>query len=354
MIKKALRFLFITLELAFISLLLWCAFNSKLVIYGLQQAKGQLHIVTNTRPIKEILNDPAVSDSVKNKLLYIEEVKQFAIDSLGLKASKNYTTFYDQHGKPLLWVVTAAEKYKLQPYEWKFPLLGRVGYKGFFDKEKGQKLKKELDDLGYDTDIGVVSAWSTLEWFRDPILSNMLRREEGQLAELIIHEMTHATLYVSSDVNFNENLASFVGEEGAVLFLRHKYGNNVSDSAPTTSPVLRYLQEQNDYNLYTQHFLKGTAQLDSLYRTFTDKMPDVEKSAAKTRMIATIVASLDTVSFATASYEHRFDSDHLPNNTYFLSFTRYDAQKDEMRKEMKEHFNGDIKKYLLHLKAKYQ
>ena len=338
-------------------MLLLCFFNRDLVLYGIGQGIGQAKIVWNARPIKEVLDDPAVSDSVKSKLLYIEEVKKFAIDSLGLKPSKNYTTVYDQHGKPLLWVLTAAEKYQLKPYQWKFPVVGTVGYKGFFNEEKGKEKEKELEMQGYDTDLGTVSAWSTLGWFRDPILSGMLRRSEGQLAELIIHEMTHATLYVSGNVDFNENLASFIGEQGAILFLQYKYGKIDSAKTPLyiPKPLLDYLNQKEDYDNFTAHFLKGTSLLDSLYHTFTDETPEKEKADLKEKMIAEIVSSLDTIKFHRAErYRQRFAGEPLPNNTFFLSFTRYDAQKDEMRKEMEQKFRGDFKKYLLYLKVKYK
>src|SRR5262245_59803607 len=143
MLKKALRYFLRGIEILFILALLWCAMNSELVVYGLQQANGQLKIVRHARPLSEVMQDPGVNDTIKAKLRYIEAVKRFAIDSLGLKESKNYTTLYDQHGKPILWVLTAAERYKLEPYQWKFPLLGKVGYKGFFEIERGKKARKE-------------------------------------------------------------------------------------------------------------------------------------------------------------------------------------------------------------------
>src|SRR5665213_2070386 len=118
MVKKVVRFLLSGLEILFILLLLLCAFNSNLIAYGIGQGVGEMKMIWNARPIKEVLNDPAVNDSIKAKLLYIEEVKKFATDSLGLKPSKNYTTLYNQHGKPALWVLTTAEKYALEQYEW--------------------------------------------------------------------------------------------------------------------------------------------------------------------------------------------------------------------------------------------
>jgi predicted aminopeptidase len=46
------------------------------------------------------------------------------------------------------------------------------------------------------------------------------------LASLMIHEQTHATVFIKNNVQFNEEFASFVGQEGALRFIEHKYGKN--------------------------------------------------------------------------------------------------------------------------------
>ena len=116
-----------------------------LLTYGFRQARGQLHIIWNAKPVEEFLNDPDFPDSLKSQLQLIEEVRQFAIDSLGLKDTKNYRTLYDQEGKELMWVVTASERFELKPKEWDFPLIGSVPYKGFFDKDMAMH---EISDCG--------------------------------------------------------------------------------------------------------------------------------------------------------------------------------------------------------------
>ena len=141
---------------------------------------------------------------------------------------------------------------------------------------------------GFDTDYHPTSAWSTLGWFKDPILSNFLKRSEGQIAELIIHEMTHRTLYVKSSVDFNENLASAVGETGAEAFLKYKYGDS-------STQLIDYLNRNEDYNRFASHMIAGTKRLDSLYQTF-DKFDEATKSSLKQKMIKQIIADLDTIS----------------------------------------------------------
>ena len=341
-LRNFFKVLFRILEVALIVLCICIIFNFKLVVYGIRQLKGQVAIVTGAKPIEEFLSDPSFPDSLKRKLLLIQEIKQFAIDSLGLKETKNYTTLYNQHGKPLLMNLTAAEQFRLKAYTWNFPLLGTVSYKGFFDFKKGEAKADELRKKKYDVEYSPVSAWSTLGWFRDPVFSGMLKRNEGQLAELIIHEMTHATLYLKSSVDFNENLASAVGEVGAEKFLKSKFGVN-------SLQLGTYLNEQEDYNRFASHMLAGTKLLDSLYLAIKNKSVE-EKILLKKEMITMISESLDTISFHNVKYQSRFKDDDLPNNAYFMSFMRYDSRKDETKKTLNEKFGGNIRAYLQSLK----
>jgi len=340
--KRIIKFLSRTVEIIFILLFLFATIFHELVSYGINQGIGQLSIVWNARPIEDVMNDPAVADSVKSKLRLVEEVKKFAVDSLGLAVSKNYTTLYDQHGNPILWVLTGSEKYMFKPVEWWFPVVGSVSYKGFFKLENAKKEEKQLIEKGFDTDIGVTGAWSTLGWFRDPILSNVLGRSEGQVAELFIHEMTHATLYVKSSVDFNENFAGAIGEVGAEEFLKARFGDS-------SAVLTEYRNRNDDYNMFASHMLRGTKILDSLYHSFVNKS-DPEKKILKQKLIGEIVQSLDTVSFKVLHFNKRFDKNNLPNNSYFLGFTRYDAQKGEMKKELRDKYNGNIRKFIDHYK----
>lgn len=332
-------------EFIFIAVIFYVIFNFSLVAYGIDQLRGQLSIVWNAKPIEEVLADPAFPDSLKQKLTLIEDIKRFAIDSLGLKPTKNYSTLYDQHGKPLLMNLTAAERFRLKAYTWNFPLLGNVSYKGFFDFSRGEREATQLKKQNYDVEFSSVSAWSTLGWFRDPVFSGMLKRNEGQLAELIIHEMTHGTIYLKSSVDFNENLASAIGETGAEKFLAGKFG--------IQSPQLEtYHNEQEDYNRYAKHLLGGTKMLDSLYKSI-EKLSEAEKENLKYDMIRRIVNSLDTIPFHNIKYKTRFEKEELPNNAYFLSFVRYDSQKEEMKRELNGKFRGQISDYLNFLKSSH-
>ncbi|MFN4145337.1 MAG: aminopeptidase [Runella sp.] len=321
-------------------------YHHELVSYGYQQAKGQLRILWNTRPVSEVLIDPTFPDSLKTRLRLIAEIKQFAIDSLGLKDSDSYTTFYDQQGKPILWVITASEKYRLMAKEWSFPFIGTFAYKGFFDTLQLQKEEKQLIKEGYDTQISEVAAWSTLGFFKDPVLSSMLLRSEGSLANLIIHEMTHGTLFIKDNLELNENLASFVGDFGAIQFLKAKYGND--------SPELEtYLFRQRYHEAFGQHILRGARQLDSLYQSFSVLTPTREKEHLKKLMIEQIMAASDTLLGGQVGKKSPWRSTKLPNNAFFIGYLTYRAQQNQFQQEFEQKFKGDLKNYIRYLKNKY-
>jgi predicted aminopeptidase len=317
-----------------------------LLVYGIGQAKGQLTIIRNARPVEQVLIDPSFPDSLKLKLRLIAEARQYAVDSLGLKDTKNYKTVYDQKGRELMWVVTACAPFSFTPKEWKFPVVGAVPYKGYFDSARAFTLREELLAEGWDTSIRNPGGWSTLGWFTDPILSKMLERSEGDLANLIIHEMVHATIFVKDSVDFNENLASFIGDRGAEKFLIMKYGRESTE-------YQSYLREERDYTKYINHMLMGISKLDSLYNSMGDEMPIETKVELKQELIKQIVKSLDTLKLTDLSNLSIRFKDRLPNNAYFMNVIRYQSKQDLFWEEFTHDFNRDVKKYIQYLTNKY-
>ncbi|MEQ9423031.1 MAG: aminopeptidase [Cyclobacteriaceae bacterium] len=318
----------------------------ELLSYGLAQGKGQLKVVLEAKPVGHFLESPDFPDSLKMKLRLVKEIRQFAIDSLGINYTDNYTTLFDQQGEVTLWNLSACEAFELKAFEWHFPLLGSFPYKGFFNLEKARIERDLLRERGYDTWIRPVNGWSTLGWFSDPILSNMLNRSVGNLAELIIHEMTHGTLYIKDSATYNENLASFIGEKGGEKWLTLKYGAQSKE-------YQEYLAGEDDYRKYVNHFIVGANKLDSLYKGLDKALEKPEMAKLKEEMIQKVIDNLDTVSFSDKQrYVNRFRTS-LPNNTYFMSFLRYRSRQGDFGKEYAEHFNSNIKLYLTYLKEKY-
>ena len=316
----------------------------KWVKYGYMQAKGQIRVIVEAKPIEDFLQDPNYPDSLKQKLLLTKEVRKYAIDSLGLYQSDNYTKLFDQGGKTLLWNVSASEPYELKAYQWTYPFLGSMPYKGFFDLEEARKEARKLQEEGYDVRIRTVGGWSTLGILEDPLLSNMLERGDGELAEVIIHELTHATIFIKGEIDFNENLASFIGERGTELFLASYYGDS-------SDQLTEYRQTESDSRRLTQIILSGAQSLDSLYQTFTDDDSIAFKDSLKKETIFQITKQLDSANFYNPRYHQIFEKTQ-PNNAYFMAFRRYHDQEDSI-KTIYESYNSDFKTMLLDLKSKY-
>lgn len=318
-----------------------------LVIYGLSQGKGQLSMVWNSQPIEVVLKDSSFPDSLKQKLILITEIKKYAVDSLGINQSKNYTKLYDQRNKSVLIAVSACEPFSFTPKEWSFPFLGRVPYKGFFNKKKAKEEITKLKNEGYDIDIYSPSGWSTLGWFKDPVLSNMLYQSDGSLANLIIHELTHGTLYVKSDATFNENLANFIGDKGAEKFLIYKFGKNSKE-------YITYEQNKLDEKNYNEYILKGVQRLDSLYSSFDKKVSSEIKLAKKNKLIFQIVLGVNRLPLFHKKKYFNYSLQALAEkNAFFMSFQRYDSQYEIFEKEYREKYDSNLRKYLISLKEKY-
>lgn len=344
MIKSTLRLFFQFFLLALFILLL---IEYKMAIYAIQQGSGQLELVWKAQPIDKVLQDTTFPDSLKQKLKLVTEIKQYTIDSLGMAPTKNYSSVFDQKNKSLLLNVSACKPFSFEPKEWTFPFLGTVPYKGFFDKNEAKKEILHLRMQDYDVDVYSPSGWSTLGWFNDPILSNMLKRSEGSLSNLIIHELTHGTLFVKNNVNFNENLANFIGDKGAEQFLLQKFGKY-------SKQYTAYEQGKSDEKTYDAYILKSTERLDSLYKTMSNNLEYSIKKNKKKRLIQEIVLGVYRLPlFERQKYFNYSKQAFFEGNAFFMTFKRYDSQYDMFEKEFKEKYNSDLKKYLSSLKEKY-
>lgn len=339
MIKKIFKAVLLFLAL----LAMW---KYQLILYGLSQARGQLHVVINAREIPEVMQDPAVPDSIKYKLKLVGEIKQFALDHLGFDETKNYETYYDQEGKPSLWVVTGAKPFALEPKEWHFPFLGSVPYKGFFVYSKAEEEERKLEREDWDTNLRVAGGWSTLGWFRDPVLSNMLNEGPGELANTIIHELTHGNLFVKDSVEFNENLASFFGDQGARRFLEYRFGTNSEEGKI-------YHQRQLDQSRFTGHILHGASLLNELYTSQEETMARNLRYTPKRMLLDEIIRLADTLSLYEKDRYLLYLEKSKVNNAFFMSYLRYRSDVGIFEQELESDFDGDLKKYFEHLRQKY-
>jgi predicted aminopeptidase len=188
--------------------------------YLTRAAWAEGRILAHRRSIVDLVADSSTSPGVAAKLRLVLAARSFAADSIGLRAKKSFTTYSPLDRDTLVLVLSGAYRDRLLPYTWWFPVVGRVPYKGFFDFDLAKYSAKALEARGFDVYLRPSPAFSTLGWFNDPLLSTSLRADTLDLANTVIHELTHNTFYASGQTVFNESFANFVGARGAAWFFR--------------------------------------------------------------------------------------------------------------------------------------
>ena len=180
----------------------------------------EARILAGRKDIARLVEDPGTDEATRRKLQLVLAARAFARDSIGLDVGESFTTYSRLRRDTLVLVLSAAYRDRLEPHTWWFPIVGRVPYKGFFDFDGAQDAARELRAQGLDTYLRPSAAFSTLGWFNDPLLSTTLRYDSLDLANTVIHEVTHNTFYAPGQAVFNESFATFVGAHGAEWFFR--------------------------------------------------------------------------------------------------------------------------------------
>jgi len=187
------------------------------VKYLTRAGAEEARILDRARPLEQVIADPKTEAGTRGLLQLVVDVRGFA-DSLGFAAGDTYTTYTDVGRDTLLLVVSASEKSCICPHIWKYPIVGKVPYKGFFDPKMAKAEAARLEKRGLDTYLRPSGAYATLGWFKDPLLSTALTRDSMELAATVFHEMAHNTLYVKSATAFNESFAQYAGYHAAARF----------------------------------------------------------------------------------------------------------------------------------------
>jgi len=187
-------------------------------VYVVRSGLAEARILWRREPIAELLAQPDLDATFRRRLELAEDVRRFGGATLGLDVDGRYATFSQVDGDATVWVLSAARRDRLEPHTWWWPVIGRVPYQGFFDRKAADRAAMDLARRGLDVDVRPASAFSTLGWFADPLLSTTVKAPPVVMAETILHELFHATLYVPGETTFNESAAMFVGHRGAIAY----------------------------------------------------------------------------------------------------------------------------------------
>ncbi|MEE2673322.1 MAG: aminopeptidase [Myxococcota bacterium] len=185
--------------------------------YYAHLASGQVRVLMARQPIRDLREDTNTPDRLRDQLALVERARSFASE-LGLEVGRQYTSYVDWPGDRIVTTVVATNPGEVEAAGFRFPLLGEVPYKGFFDIRAAEDEAQALRAKGLDVCVVPVTAYSTLGWMDDPVTAPMLRQGDTRLVETLLHELVHATVFVPNQPEFNEGVARFIGQEATVRF----------------------------------------------------------------------------------------------------------------------------------------
>jgi len=289
--------------------------------YSLGAVSGEIGLLLASVPIETALNDPALTPEQHDKLEFLVQARDYAEQVVGLNVGDSYRTFVLlQQDQALAWNLSASRKDALDPYVWDLPFAGPFPYLGFFSFDEAVAERDRLVGLGYDTLLYEVDAYSTLGLLPDPVASTLLRRSLASLADTVIHESVHNTIWKQGDTTFNESLATFIGRTASLEFLRFEFGQDT----PLVEQAIRAREDNDRFNAFLQDM---TTELNALYGSdvsFEEKLARREDifEAGRQRFAAEILPLMNYPA-AWASYTT------FPfNNAFMMVNVRYHSNLD--------------------------
>ncbi len=190
--------------------------------YYWQSANGHLALMRAARPVADWIADARTPETLRQRLETARRIRAFATAELGLPDNASYHRYADLQRRAAVYNVVAAPEFSLKLKTWCFPVVGCVGYRGYYDESAAQAFAATLPP---DLEVAVypVPAYSTLGWMNwlggDPLLNTFIAYPEGELARLMFHELAHQVLYVKDDTAFNESFATAVERLGGQRWL---------------------------------------------------------------------------------------------------------------------------------------
>jgi predicted aminopeptidase len=212
----------------FLATLLGAGAGCQTVTYYGQAIHGQCQVLNRQHSIDTLLADPATPAPLKSRLRLVLEIRRFAEGQLQLPANGHYLSYADL-GRPfVVWNVSATPEFSLEAKTWWYPIVGRLEYRGYFAEQRARDYAARLAARGYDVHVGGVAAYSTLGWFRDPVLNTFINDPEEELADLLFHELAHQRVYVAGDTDFNESFATAVAAEGVRRWMESRQDSSAA------------------------------------------------------------------------------------------------------------------------------
>jgi predicted aminopeptidase len=254
--------------------------------YYWQSVQGHWQLMRAARPITQWLAQDDLDPRLRARLMLAQQVRNFAVEHLALPDNASYQAYADIGRPYVVWNVVATPRHSLKLTTWCFPVLGCVGYRGYYEQAEANAFAATLRAQDLDVYVYGVPAYSTLGWLNwaggDPLLSSVTRLPAADMARLMFHELAHQVVYVGSDTVFDESFATAVERLGVQQWLKTQANDAIRQRHAIDAPrrqaflslvrqtrtSLQALYEPADGSvLQGTHIEAGKAQLMAKFRT---------------------------------------------------------------------------------------
>jgi predicted aminopeptidase len=293
--------------------------------YYAQAVGGQADLLRRRVPIERLLEQLEVDSTLARSLRRVTQLRAFAVTELGLPDNSSYRSYVALDRPSVVWNVVATEEFSVDPRRWCYPLVGCVTYRGYFRQSSAEDYAERLAEKGFDVYVGGSTAYSTLGFFADPVLSTMLAGGEQALAETLFHELAHQRIYIKGDTALSEAFATTVAEFGTETWLEQDSGRN---AAAEYRRRLCYREDFGDMILRQQ---------DRLRALFAQPLPEAGMRAAKAAAFAQLQSDYAQVKARWGGYTG-YDAwaAQLTNNAELAAFATYRRWVPTLRQRLDE------------------
>jgi len=247
--------------------------------YYSQAVGGHLEVMRVSRPIKEVVEDPHCEPGLKKKLEEVHAIREFASRQLGLPDNDSYRSYADLQRPYVTWNVFAAPEFSLKAEKWCMLVVGCVSYRGFYNQSNAEAAAQELRRQGLDVYVGGVPAYSTLGYFRDPVLNTFLSSGNLEVARLVFHELAHQMIYVAGDTAFNESFATLIENEGLRRWLEHQGKPNLAHVVgERLQQKIAFVELVNGYRAQLQDIYTSDLPIDAKRTEKANVMRDIQRA----------------------------------------------------------------------------
>jgi predicted aminopeptidase len=343
-IKFSIKHFFrLVLQLIFLVVVTFVLFFFNTTAYLSEQLYAQVKILTSAQDLNKTWQRENLSAQERENVEWIERALKFANKELGLQSNGSYTQIVNPSHWPMILMVNSCEPYSMKSYTYRFPPFFSFPYLGFFNFNRAEVEMQQKAKMGYDVGYGYAMGWSMLGLIPDPIFRPWLKKTKPELAELIFHELTHSNIFYSDSSKYNENIATLIGREATLLFLKQQ---QVPDSL--LIEYLRQIQMEDSLEKFVFHQIKD---LSGFYASIEGSTLKA-KFVLKEKKYKQIILDLFQLVWLNSKKKRILAAKiRLQKNAFFTSFNSYNSGHNQVNEIYQLRFKKNLPGLIAYLKA---